>query len=252
MPNVIEKLLFVANKFLALKIKSYTMGENVINQALLVAQSAEREINNLLSEPVHAVNRLEIAANFRRIYMRLQFMGAVLETPKADINGMMPKDPFPPITNFMGDEIRKADSVTVADLSPQESARQVFLAKVQKLWNDLPLMGVESVLMAYTLPEDILVLRGVAKRANVKDYDSRELNQEFIEDIILGIDIVNEEKGKQSLIDKNASKNALPVTLTEDMINADPELKKLKAKPGDILSMGEKGQKIITTPKANP
>lgn len=174
-----------------------------IQQALTVLAKAQQEINQILSGPEYNGNLLEINTNFRRINSRLVFMGGVLE-PES-----MPSAPtrFPPMTSFMGKEIKKNEKVTEADLNPAEADKQKFLSKVGKLWKELPGISPQSILNAYTIPEDVLVLRGVAKRAGVKDFAERPINQEFIEEIILGVGIKDEEAEQQLEIDEAVKSN---------------------------------------------
>ena len=173
-----------------------------VQQSVSVIQGAKKQVNNLLSSPEFVHNRLELNSLFDRILTRLKFMGATLEPEQKEQTG------FPPIKNFMGEKIVKTARVAVGDLNPKEAEKKVYLDKVNSLYDSFLQTDPSSILKNYTIPEDVLVIRGVAKRAGVEGYDKRELNVSFIEDIALAIEVKEEERLKQEAIDKAAQTGA--------------------------------------------
>jgi hypothetical protein len=212
-----------------------------VQESLIVLQAAQQQINKLLSSPEHVQNLLEINSNFRRIATRLQYLGAVLEPPTNAKKTSQEK--FPPITNFMGEEIKLDKAVTKQDINPDDVEKKNFVAKVDKLWKEIGGMSIDIVLNSFTIPIDVLVVRGVAKRAGVKDFDRRAMDTEFIADIMMGVEIKNEENEGLKNIQDNSQTGQMQ-TLTKEDIAADPELQKLKAEPGDTLVVDNGKKKI--------
>lgn len=205
-----------------------------IQECLKLVADTQREMNKLLSGPEHVGNLLPLNGFFDRIRTRLVFMGGVIEHDEKTTT----KHEFGPITNFMGDKIVRPEKVTAADLNPTEAAKQKYIARVESLYKELPLLSPSALLNAYSIPEDILVLRGVAKRAGVKGYEDRELTVDFIEDIILSIEMKNEEKKKQDLIDDQLKKQGKPVErqVTQEEIKKNlPAIIELGLKAGDTV-----------------
>jgi hypothetical protein len=147
-----------------------------IQQAIDIIKEARAEINKLLSEPETRHNLLEINSHFTRIESRLSFMGGILEPEKK--NGS--KNRFPPMTSFMGTKLDTVKPLKNDDLTPSEERRKKFIGRVNKLWNEIGNFNPETILTSYRIEDDVMILRGVAKRAGIKDYESRELTTEFV------------------------------------------------------------------------
>lgn len=219
-----------------------------VQESLTILQTAQKEINDKLQDPLFVHRRLEINKHFKLIETQLKYMGAVIEPSfKTSANGKTERTAFKPITNFMGEKIEIAKPVKVADLKPSDPEKEKYIEKVNKLYAQFTTLAPEGILNGYTIPEDILVLRGVAKRAGVENYEDAPLNLKFIEDIALAIEIKADEEKEQKNIDKELKKQNKTVTegkaITQADIDADPELQKINAKPGDLISTDAAGKK---------
>lgn len=193
-----------------------------------VITEAKQEVNKLLQGPPYNQNLIQINALFDRILNRLGFMAEVVEPE----NGKTTEQAFKPITNFMGTEIKRAPS-TATEVEVPDTEKEKYLAKVDRLWRELPAMPPTIVLNSYTQPDDVLVLRGVAKRAGVPDFADKELTIPFIEEIIWGIAAVNEANTKQNKIDTDHKVTPVEKTATVEEIRDNGKLRQLKVKPGD-------------------
>lgn len=100
-----------------------------------------------------------------------------------------------PITEFMGDDIKKAPAVRQEELSPEEERRQQFLAKVEKTEETLKDRDNKDILESLVTDEDKLVIRAVAKRAGVEDYKDAEINDDFLDFVRKAMD--DQEEGKE-------------------------------------------------------
>jgi hypothetical protein len=171
-----------------------------IQQAIEVVRQAKTEVNKLLSAPETNHNLLEINSHFTRIETRLSYMGGILE-PEAKTKSTGKR--FPPITTFMGAKLETSKPITNDDLTPGEERRKKFIGRVNKLWNEISNFNPETILTSYRIETDVMILRGVAKRAGIKDYESRELTTEFVTDIQAAVEKKKKETGKQKEIDRN-------------------------------------------------
>src|SRR5688500_18963552 len=95
-----------------------------IHESLLLVKQTQQQVQILLSGAEHNRNLLEINSLFERLKSRLIFMGGVLEPEKKTTE---PKTQFPPITNFMGEEIKSEPKITQEDLNPDEHRKRIFL-----------------------------------------------------------------------------------------------------------------------------
>lgn len=112
-----------------------------------------------------------------------------------------------PVTNFMGEEIAPPTKITQEDISPRQAEKLDYIKKVDQLYNQFDSLVPDEVLLSYTLPEDQLVLRGVAKRAGVNDYENSELTLKFVEEISKGIRQGAANVAAQAEIDSALSNN---------------------------------------------
>lgn len=196
-----------------------------IQDSISIVTEARKKVNELFKDSGLINSLPEMNGLFDRMLTRLKFMGGTLE-PKSVEEPTGP-DPFPPITNFMGEDIRRPENKIAADLNPAAAEKQLYLDKVQNLYSKLPTMNPESILKSYVIPEDILVLRGVAKRAGVANYETAELNTEFIGAIVKGIAKKAATKSMQQKIDEDAQKQKEKAAAKKEPATkkADPKVK---------------------------
>lgn len=198
------------------------------------------EVNKNLSAPQYNGNLLNINSLFQQLISRLVFMGGILEPETAE-----KKTKLQPMTSFMGRPL-KQDKTAAVDLDPKESEKQQYLAKVEKLYNQIGFIQPSIILNSYTIPEDVLVLRGVAKRAGVEGYESKELTVAFIEEIQFAIENKKELEQTQKIVDTSAKKGN-EVQVTQEMIDKSKFLQKEKVQPGDkVLQLPDGKYKLLT------
>lgn len=188
-----------------------------VQESLSLLTKTQQDINSLLKGVDMGANLLSINAKFSEIKARLEFMGAVAEPESVKQNT---DEMFPPITNFMGEKILLTKTSS-ADLNPGKNEKDVFLKKVEKLYDTLPAYSSEQLLKSYVTASDLLILRGVAKKAGVPDYKESPLTIQFIEKIKAA---VAEQKGEQQLqqqVDENSK--------SEQQRHKEAEIEKVKA-----------------------
>ncbi|HTE33023.1 MAG TPA: hypothetical protein VK666_21720 [Chryseolinea sp.] len=171
-----------------------------IQKATEIIEKAKKEVNAVLKDSQFFHAQLEINALFDKILVRFQHMGGLLKGDDTGIHS------FPPITSFMGELLTPVKMIESKDLNPTQHAKAVYLQKVERLYTELPTISPEGLLNSYTLPEDILVLRGVAKRAGVDEFETAELTTAFVEDIITAIQRKAKDEKAQKKIDDELSK----------------------------------------------
>jgi len=216
-----------------------------IQDSLQKIKQAQVEVNKNLSDTDYRGNLLEINSLFQRLIARLVFMGAI-ENPDDK-----PQDrKLQPMTRFMGRDV-KQDKTSAADLDPNEHMKQQYLQKVNKLYESIQFTAPSIILNAYTMTDDVMVLRGVAKKAGVEGFESKELNQDFIEEIQFNIAAKIEETQLQKNIDEKSKGKGTEVTVTQEHIDNSKFLQKEKVKPGDkVLQLPDGKFKLLKTEAA--
>lgn len=152
------------------------MSTESLKQAADILLKAKEDVQKVLGGTDNAFILLSTESQLNKAITRLQHLAGY------DFNPSTAED-FPPVTNFMGEEIVRQPMLNEEDLSPEEADKAIYLEKVETLFDGICNMSPDDVLMNYTLPEDVLILRGVAKMAGVEDYETRDLDIVFVEEI---------------------------------------------------------------------
>ena len=168
-------------------------------KAASIISSAQKTAVKILNQGGHGMLAINVNSSLGKVVNRLNFItGTNVQGEKA------PK--FRPVTNFMGEDITLPTAVKEEDLTPDQAERKSFLDKVNSLYKQFTTVAPEGILKDYTLPEAVLVVRGVAKRAGVEDYADRPMNMAFMKDIAEGIESKEAEEAKQREIDEELKK----------------------------------------------
>lgn len=163
--------------------------------AIKILTAAKVEATETIKEAdEHGHLTIIIGTNMERLINQLAFVAGVSigSTEKVD---------FPPVTNFMGEEITVPKPIKEEDYSVDEFEVKSFVDKVNRLYNEIESIAPEGVLNSYTIPEDQMVLRGVAKKAGVEGYEDRVINESFINDIVTAKKAKEQDEAKQREID---------------------------------------------------
>lgn len=188
-----------------------------------------RGVKEVLNAPEHATILLSVTSDLTKVENRLRFISGspqkAVEKPTTD--------PFPPITHFMGQKIKRVGMVKVDDLSPKDAERQSFRNRVDTLYAQFDSLSYQGILNSHTNKEDVLVLRGVAKRAGVENYETAEITRAFLEDISYGIEEKEGEAAEQDRIEKDLQKQAEITALNERI--AQVKLKR-ETLPDDLIA----------------
>lgn len=235
------------------------MSEN-LQEALALLRRVRADFKPLLNDPKHINNLLEINTYFTRIENRLVLMGAVRLEAITTANGIEVKEKSlrQGSSSFMGRKVTGKGSLNAKSDKEMMTAAELrqanYLEKVEQLFMRLPRISVASILTNYRSEDDILVLRGVAKRAKVDNFDKAAITQEFVTKIIENIKASVKESTTQTLIDKSVGARGDTVTLTQEQIDADPKLQKMGAKVGDQLTIDPKTKKktIVASAEVDP
>lgn len=142
-----------------------------------VLADARAEIKSILTGEDDMVI-LPMDSGLERLVNRALFLGGIYADPAAA------KVEFPPIV-IEGVAVTKP--VTEEDLEPEDEAKGKFLKKVDELEKQFPALESEKILESYVVKEDIMAIRGVAKRAQLEDFRTAEINLEFLERIRQGL-----------------------------------------------------------------
>lgn len=172
---------------------------DAIKKAFAILQKAKSDVEKTLSAKEHSTLLLGITAGFNKISNKLAFLSGV------NIN-QDSKRKFDPITNFMGEDLSIPEPIKEDDLSPSEKEKAVFISKVDKLYASIDTIAIDGLLNDYKLPEDVLVIRGIAKRAGVEGYEDKEISVKFIEEIIAAKKQKEADDAEQTRIEEELKK----------------------------------------------
>lgn len=154
-----------------------TTPTNPLQEVVELLHSTKEKCAVILGNPHigHGHIALMVTSALENLTNRIGFIGGV-NAPKSST-----VVDFPPVTNFMGEDIIVAGTVNVEDFDPAEVEKNEFIAKVQKLVAELPSLAPEGLLNAFTLPEDQLVIRGAAKSIGIEDFEDAPIDITLIE-----------------------------------------------------------------------
>lgn len=181
----------------------------------------------ILQDQKFKMIRMSVDADLTRIVKRLQ--GLAGSKLRSEGETATTRIKFPPIQEFMGEQLSVPKPVQSEDLNPDDAERDNFLYKVNKLYSEIDTLSPAGILEGFSLPEDILVIRGVAKLAGVEDYEDREVNERYIADIIKAIVAAKEEGKNQQSIDEELQKQEKRIALNKELEVANSNLDKVNA-----------------------
>lgn len=167
-------------------------------KALKALQDAKDKVTSILSGEEHSYVLLGITAHLDKTINRLSFLSGQTLTKEAG-------DGFEPITEGLED-FKRTPLLTDEDLSPEEADRAAFLAKVDMVEQAVVSLSPEAVVHNFTQPDDILALRGVAKRYGLEDYDTAEITPAFVIEILEAINQKMEEDAALLKAEKEVAK----------------------------------------------
>jgi hypothetical protein len=149
-----------------------------VQQAADLLEKTQTELSEILKDAQYGTISLSILSDIERIRGRLSHLSGIPLTARV-------AEEFPPVTNFMGEEIERVTrkEVLAEDLDPDAEEKANFLAKVDKLYAEFDTLAPEGILNAFTIPEDQMVVRAVAKRAGLDDYEEATINLDFLDKI---------------------------------------------------------------------
>ena len=147
-------------------------------QALEVLEDAKSQVKEILTGDEASSILLRITAGLNTGITALSHASGSANTAFATSTETKP------ITSFMGKKIGKPAAVVTEDqLSVSDHEKKVFIEKVESLYEAIEIMDSFEVLKNYTIPEDVLLIRAVAKKSGVADFETGELTVDFIEAI---------------------------------------------------------------------
>ncbi len=171
---------------------------SIIRQAAEILVDAKEKVGELLSKLPEANLSLAVGPKIQSVINNLYFLSGTI-APQEHYEKAVE---FPPVTNFMGEEITLPKPVTKEDLTPAEYEKALFIDSVNRLYDEFPSLSADGILNSHTLPEHVIILRGVAKKAGVPGYEDRSIDKSFVDDIAFYIKEKEAEEQKQKEIDE--------------------------------------------------
>jgi hypothetical protein len=217
-----------------------------IQQAANLLKETQTKLGEILgADTQHHMLNLNMNTQLENLINKLSFLSG---TP---YNRAVPAgQDFPPVTNFMGEEISIPKKISRADLTPEKADELSFVEKVNNLytlWNTIPYDGI---LNSYHSDADKLVIRGVAKMAGVDGYEDREVNVKYLEDVTEALQSKAANDDEERRIDaelkaqeqaaNDANANTKHILTQQDLID-NPDLLEQGLLAGDEVEFDENG-----------
>lgn len=172
-----------------------TMSKQNIDKAFSILVKAGDDVKKTLKDKEEQPILLGIIAGLTKITNKLSFLTGSNVRQNEKVT-------YPPVTEFFGEKISLPKKVNKEDLTPKEAEKTTFRSKVQTLYKQFHTLDADGIINSHTIPEDQLVLRGVAKLAGVAEFEDRTIDHKFIADINKGIVAKAEDAKVQAQIDK--------------------------------------------------
>lgn len=87
---------------------------------------------------------------------------------------------FEPLNSFMGEAVNAPTAIDITLLTPSVEDTELLKQKVLQLESSIEQLDNDVIINSYALPEDELVLRGLAKKLELIDYETRPIDYDFI------------------------------------------------------------------------
>jgi hypothetical protein len=199
--------------------------------ALDILLHAKDQIKKVLSDADSASVLISIESKLDKGINQLAFL------TQSGVTTAPAVDQFPPVTNFMGEDIvmKPAEPVVV---DPTEEQRVAFVGKVDNIIASL-LTGTltpELVVKNSPLPEDHLVIRGAAKKLGLADYDTADITVDYVSEIMEAAGAQKLQADLELEAEAALRGNNL-VVVTEEILKDNPELADAGVKVGDTVEV---------------
>ncbi len=87
---------------------------------------------------------------------------------------------FESLSSFMGEAVHRPTAIDVALLTPSLEEAELLKQKILQLESSIEELDNDVVINSYALPEEILALRGLAKKLELADYETKPIDYDFI------------------------------------------------------------------------
>lgn len=223
-----------------------------VQESFDVLTTAKEKINAILKvDPNSVMTLLAINTLFERIEARLRLFGSVADPVAEQAKG----NPLQPMKTFMGKIITRTKPLDRSLTTP----KQEHVARIANLVDQLEVgilkLNPHSILKAYTSPDSLLVLRGLAKRAGMADFKERAIDVKFIADIKNALNIRLKVQEKIELQDTGDVENELQEDRLQQIVKeentwpANREEVSQEAKHRSAVTMGLKDVGEVKTVK---
>lgn len=181
--------------------------QEALKLAVAEIQSAKETVLSMIPADTYGMIRITVESDFNRMLNRLAFVAG---TPMS--SGGSVTQEFKPVTNFMGEELQvKTDKPLSEEVSPKDTEIQIFLKKVEELKASIDIRKNKDILDSFTQPNDLLVIRGLAKQAGLEDFRTAEINSEYLDLIRAAL-----KENDESQQTEKETRNSVIITAADD------------------------------------
>lgn len=167
--------------------KAAVSNNESIAEAVAHLKETKDTVNALLSEPKYRGLKISIETKIQVCINQLSGAAGIRLDNKT-------------VKRFEHMKPVQKTEVTKNDLTPEITEQRVFANKVAKLYKAIDTLDPTSLIADHTAPNEQLVIRGVAKKAGLEDYESADITEEFIDKISAAIkEKAATEKSEQAI-----------------------------------------------------
>ena len=147
--------------------------------ALDILLDARVKILELLQATPYTNLQVSVDNNFNQLINFFRHTtGTSASTPEVNSTTF-----FEPLNSFMGEPVHTPTAIDITLLTPSVEDTELLKQKVLQLESSIEQLDNDVVINSYALPEDELVLRGLAKKLEIADYETKPIDYDFINTI---------------------------------------------------------------------
>ena len=147
--------------------------------ALDILLDARVKILELLQQTPYTNLQVSVDNNFNQLINFFRHTtGTSASTPEINSTTF-----FEPLNSFMGEAVHTPTAIDITLLTPKAEDTELLKQKILQLEASIDNLDNDVVMNSYALPEDELVLRGLAKKLEMADYETKPIDYDFINTI---------------------------------------------------------------------
>jgi hypothetical protein len=203
-----------------------------------ILSAAKEQAASVLDFPEGQTRKIQIESTLNRLINNLNVLNGTVTN-----SDVKPAGQFEPVTSFLGEPVQFTNQQINTDTNPSMDEVSIFQKKVEDLYLSIEAVPAEKILADYKGNANMeLVLRGVAVKANVQNARDADINDNYVTAIKDAIAKKNADglfKQQQDNLLTAQIGEEPTTTITEEHLNAFPQLVQAGYEVGDTVKLSE-------------